>query len=309
MNKELAIFRKEIYKRTRNFFDNRDFLEVDTPLLAPTLIPESSIDNFKTQYKGDKRKDLFLIPSCELYIKRLLKEWQCNLYQINHCFRNSEGYSNIHEIEFSMLEFYLYNKDDNDSLTLCLQYLKTLGFKEEAKIFSMNQLFIEKLNLDLTKLQDLKVFKEKSKDLLLSDTTFDTWESLFNKLFLTYIEEDLPSGIVVIKDYPKQIRSLSQNKDAFFSARWELYINRIEIANCFYELSREEDMINLFKEEYSSKMEYKLDLNLAKKISKIGKSSGVAIGMDRLLMALKGLNNIQSLILFPISDTLFQRGK
>ncbi len=318
MNIESAIKRKSLYDKTRNFFDNKNYLEVDTPILSESLIPESSIDNFETNYISEFRENkyLYLLPSPELYMKQLIKEWKKDIYQICHCFRNCEQIGAHHNIEFSMLEYYSINKDENYSLELTQEYINSLITKDSPDYIrkpivkiTMEELFKNMVNLDLTKLQKTEDICEKAKSLGLKIEN-DTWEQAFFKIFLTFIEPNINKNYpIAICDYPKQLTALAKEKNKYYRARWELYINGIEIANCYNEMTDKKSLENLFEQEYvelsinrenTEKVIPNIDMNLIPKISELPQCSGVALGLDRLLMALEGKNNIDSLILFNL---------
>jgi lysyl-tRNA synthetase class 2 len=143
MDLELLRLRSAIFREIRNFFDERGYLEVDTPLLSPDLIPESCLEVFETRLlppKGSRREaeNLYLIPSPELWMKKLIAGlWRdgdrrenggpsqnrstagrAGIYQICHCFRNGESRGRIHSPEFSMLEYYSLGADYWDSIVL-----------------------------------------------------------------------------------------------------------------------------------------------------------------------------------------------
>ncbi|MGH0053038.1 MAG: amino acid--tRNA ligase-related protein, partial [Sphaerochaetaceae bacterium] len=115
-------------KTIRTFFDAHSYTEVDTPMLSPTLIPEATIENFSTRFENPflPSKDLYLVPSPEIYMKQLIAEGMGNLYQITHCFRNSEQLGNFHNIEFSMLEYYTIDANEQDSIALTENLLASL---------------------------------------------------------------------------------------------------------------------------------------------------------------------------------------
>ncbi len=117
-------------KAIRTFFDGRSYTEVDTPpILSPTLIPEATIENFSTRFENPPflpSKDLYLVPSPEIFMKQLIAEGLGSIYQISHCFRNSEQLGHIHNIEFSMLEYYTVGADEQDSITLSEDLIASL---------------------------------------------------------------------------------------------------------------------------------------------------------------------------------------
>ena len=102
-----------IKQAVREFFISRDFLEVDTPILSPFLIPESCLEVFKTELvnPGKDSQALYLIPSPELWMKRMAVEFSCSLFQITKSFRNYESRGKYHNPEFTQMELYVAYKD------------------------------------------------------------------------------------------------------------------------------------------------------------------------------------------------------
>ena len=100
--------------RIRRFFLGRDYLEVFTPTLSTSLIPEPTIRNFETEFINEfmPRRKMYLIPSPEIFMKRMIAEGSPSIFQISQCFRNAEQLGTIHNPEFSMLEYYSLDFDE-----------------------------------------------------------------------------------------------------------------------------------------------------------------------------------------------------
>ena len=140
MDIEFLRQRSGIIKSVRKFFDDRNYLETDTPLLAPHLIPEACLEVFETRYiqpKGSssrKERPYWLIPSPEIWMKQLIASHHENIYQICKCFRNGESTGNLHSPEFTMLEYYTMEADYNDSLKLTEELFSFLISSINVKI-------------------------------------------------------------------------------------------------------------------------------------------------------------------------------
>jgi elongation factor P--beta-lysine ligase len=134
MNIQKIKCRSLILKEIREFFDNRGFLEVETPLLSPHLIPESSIENFKTCLVSPYGDDipLYLTPSPEIWMKQLLAQGSGDIYQICKSFRNSEQISPVHNPEFTMLEWYKTGIDSRGNIKICEEMVNSILQKETA---------------------------------------------------------------------------------------------------------------------------------------------------------------------------------
>src|SRR3989344_865752 len=97
----------QVKNSIKNYFDSHGYLELDLPVMSPALIPESYIEIFKTQFNFfDKKHNLYLTSSPELFMKRLIAEGLGNCYYLGKAFRNSEPHSEKHSPEFIILEFY-----------------------------------------------------------------------------------------------------------------------------------------------------------------------------------------------------------
>ncbi|MDR0323723.1 MAG: hypothetical protein LBI12_04660, partial [Treponema sp.] len=132
--------RAGLIRQVRSFFDSKNYLELDTPLLSSNLIPESCLEVFETKRlfpPGSKKenKSLWLIPSPEIWMKKIIARHKVNVYQICKCFRNGESSGHLHSSEFTMLEYYTMNADYMDSLTLTEELFKCLA--DEAQLPSL----------------------------------------------------------------------------------------------------------------------------------------------------------------------------
>jgi len=317
--------RSILYTNIRKFFNDKDYLEVETPTLSPTLIPEATIENFSTQFISDflPSKELYLIPSPEIFMKELISEGFPSIYQFSKCFRNSEQLGKQHNIEFTMLEYYSIGMDEQDSIELTSEMIEKTHLKDTPswalppfRKMSVNEAMKKFCDIDLEKCQKQSQLYEKAiKCGLTSVQKNESWESTFNRLFLTFVEPNLPQDKpLILNDYPRQIECLATNQpNSPFKKRWEMYIGGLEVANCYDELKDEEKIKEYYRKEYSTIIRERSSSNrviadINDEYHKIFKSfpqtSGVAIGMDRLLMSQMNIDNIEGVIIFPFSDML-----
>ncbi|MDR0551617.1 MAG: LysR family transcriptional regulator, partial [Spirochaetaceae bacterium] len=146
-----------IIKTVRAFFDGRGYLETLTPALSPDLIPETCLEAFETTLlpppgsKTIKPQKLYLTPSPEIWMKKIIAEHRVSIYQICSSFRNCESESPVHSPEFLMLEYYTMNADYIDSLVLTealftalIETNKTalLRFQTEGELAAVSPPFI-----------------------------------------------------------------------------------------------------------------------------------------------------------------------
>ena len=120
MDLELFEQRAKIIRHIRSFFYEKNYLELDTPLLSPDLIPESCLEVFETlaSHPNGSKSPLWLIPSPEIWMKKFITRNPVNVFQICKCFRNGESSGFMHNREFTMLEYYTMNTGYMDSLAL-----------------------------------------------------------------------------------------------------------------------------------------------------------------------------------------------
>ena len=321
-----AARRSELCRNIRKFFDGKGYLEVYTPSLSPYLIPEPTIKTFRTEFRNEftGNMDLYLIPSPEIFMKRLLAAGSPSIYQISTCFRNAEQLGDIHNPEFMMLEYYTLGFDEKDSIGLTAEMIRETRIAEqqewmdnESLVITMAEAMERWAGVDMAKGEDISYMRKEAERLGLSPDSSDTWSDVFNRIFLTYVEPSIPKDRpVYITDYPDQIRCLAKAcSDKPCRKRWEMYINGIEIANCYDEETDKEETRRYFDEEEARLISERKGTGDAIPPAdpsfpdlSIPKSSGVAMGLDRLLAAEMGLNSIEPLLLFPLSDMLV-RGK
>lgn len=314
--------RSDLYGNIRRFFDTRGYLEVFTPSLSASLIPEPTIKNFSTTFINSfmEKRELYLIPSPEIFMKRMLASGSGSIYQISQCFRNAEQLGEIHNPEFSMLEYYTVDFDEKDSITLTEEFLKEISFADAPSyvtskplVMSVEEAVKKYSGLDLLKAQDYRFLKDHAEKRGLYVPDGEAWDDTFNRIFINDVEPSLPIACpVILTDYPKQIECLALEKEGRpYRARWEMYINGVEVANCYAEETDKEKIEKYYEKEYSRlRQERKKTGEVIPEADfsftqiDMPKSSGVAIGLDRLLMVELGLKEITPLLSFPLSDML-----
>jgi lysyl-tRNA synthetase class 2 len=317
--------RSQIIEKVRSFFNDREYLEVETPLLSPDLIPESSIEIFKTTminpYKG--KKNLFLVPSPEIWMKKLLSMGSGDIFQISKCFRNSEQSGKQHNSEFTMLEWYKTDYTYMDNIVETEQlfdYLLRDSSSEDLKPpfirMSMEEAFVKYAGFSLENNYSEKLLRQAVHSLGIDTEKDDSWEVLFNRVFLQLVEPSLPQNKpLVLYNYPSKIKTLAKDlKGTVWSERWELYVRGMELANCFTEEKNPLKIQEYYIEESKLKNEispvpHPVDPNYFEYFGpEFPDCSGVAIGLDRLIMVLTGESSIQGVIIFPLNDTIsFQK--
>jgi len=315
--------RSEILKRIRAFFEQRGYLEVSTPLLAPSLIPEAPIEVFETQLNHEfyGSYPLYLIPSPEVFMKKLIAAGSGDMYQICKSFRNSEQIGRQHNPEFEMLEWYSMGLDYLQSIELTEELFDRLTTDEHPaalrppfRRLSIEEAFRDLAGFSLEEHQALPGLVDQALKLglIIDKKNPGSWEELFNRIFLNFVEPKLPQGRpLVLYDYPRQIPCLAKDiPGSPWKERWELYVQGVEIANCYSEETDPSKVEEFFRRESARKAAYSPVVPdadeefLALFHQSFPECSGVALGIDRLVMALTGHQDIGGVIFFPISDTL-----
>ncbi|MDR0400241.1 MAG: LysR family transcriptional regulator [Treponema sp.] len=295
MDLALLRLRSAVFRGIRDFFDSRGYLEVDTPLLAADLIPESCLEVFETRLlppRGSRKKveDLYLIPSPELWMKRLIAGlWRggslggglsgeteegekkggapAGIYQICHCFRNGESRGRIHSPEFSMLEYYSLDADYRDSAALTealFARLLPLALGERARDslrppferIAMGDAFSRWAGFDLYKAAALPGGLEReARRLGLDPAPGLDRGTLYDLIFVDKVEPELPRDRpLILTDYPAFVPCLAKkNPGGETVERWELYSRGIELANCYSEETGAREVREFFAGEEAAK--------------------------------------------------------
>lgn len=313
--------RSRLFANIREYFIDKDYLEVFTPTLSPSLIPEPTIKPFKTCFINEfvGNKDLFLIPSPEIFMKEMIASGSGSIFQISTCFRNSEQLGDVHNPEFTMLEYYTMEFTDKESIPLTIDMIKATSIsrkpwlEKEPLVMTMEEAMMEYAKVDLVKAQDYQHLRSEAERLGLYVPDGESWEDTFNRIFLTFVEVNIPKDrMVFITDYPKQIECLAKNySDKPYKMRWEMYINGIEVANCYTEETDKERIKAYYKREQKILEEERkgtsdeisaADFSFAD--LDMPECSGVAIGLDRLLLVEYKGEEIAPLISFPMCNML-----
>jgi lysyl-tRNA synthetase class 2 len=325
MDTELLKQRAAIIKSVRDFFDKRSYLEVDTPLLSPDLIPESCLEVFETERLAPGKKSgepLWLIPSPEIWMKKLIAKHNVSMYQIGKCFRNGEQTGFLHNPEFTMLEYYTMDAGYRDSLEITESLFASLsaaGFKALLPIeqITMEEAFLRLAGFDLYEAAEKKGGLEKEARRLGIETAPGlSVQELYDLIFIHTVEPALPGDkAVALMDYPAFVPCLAKKRPGGKTVeRWELYVSGIELANCYSEETNPELVKHFFEREEAEKethalIRHRVDRNYwtiflpgangpAAGRAQYPQYSGVALGMDRLIMALTGKKTIDSVLPF-----------
>ena len=321
---DLGMLRKRarIIRQTRAFFDSRDYLETDTPLLAPDLIPESCLEVFQTSRilpQGGAGKPYWLIPSPEIWMKRLIARHRASLYQICKCFRNGESSGRQHSPEFTMLEYYTMGAGCTESLEITEDLFRFLlkeadspeGLSPPFIRLTMEEAFETWAGFSLRQASESPgAMEEEARRLGLDPPPGLSVHGLYDLIFIHAVEPRINLGQpVALMDYPAFVPCLAKKSaDGKTTERWELYARGAELANCFAEETRAEEVRAFIESEKAAKektalVRHAVDGGYWKIFA--GKDafppcSGVAMGLDRLIMILCGRKTLDGALPFPM---------
>lgn len=285
----------DLIRSIRSFFNKHDYLEVDTPLLCPELIPEAHIEPVFI----DK---LYLQASPELCMKRLLSAGFERIFQICKCFRKHER-GLLHLPEFTMLEWYTRNNDYNDLMNQCSELIRTAA----EKILGTQDLQYQGHAVDLEspwlKISVKDAFEQYADISLASALQQDC----FDEVISFQIEPAFKKiySPVFLYDYPASQASLSKlhPKKPDTAQRFELYIAGIELANGFTELNDpSEQRQRLVKENHlrvqQGKQAAKIPEKFLADLAKMPEAAGIAMGIERLAMIFGNCPAIDDVVSF-----------
>ncbi len=309
----------------RSFFLLNNYLELDLPIVSPVLIPESGLEVFETEYKYKQSKqNLYLTPSPELFIKRLIVSGVNDCFYLGKSFRNDELVSRKHSFEFQILEFYKIGVDYIQFSEIVLQLLQFLAktfFKNQEIVYQNKKILFDKLEqitvadafhkyagINSDELFDEVKFLEKAASKKYQTNGFN-YVDLWSQIYAQEVEPNLGKNgrATIIYDFPIQFASLAQpNEDGQTAKRFELYIEGIEIGNCFSELTDYKIQKNRFDKEQqerkiSGKIEHQIDSEFISYLEKgMPSCSGIAIGIERLGLIFCNCDNINELKILDI---------
>ncbi len=297
--------RSRVLTAIRTFFIGRGFMEVETPVRLPTPALERHID-------AEPAGAGFLRTSPELHMKRLLAAGYERLFQMGPCFRKGER-GVRHHPEYTMLEWYRAHADYLDILKDTEELLAALApLALTPPPINHHPLTIDSFPLDLPPstfhLPPLR-FSVRAAFLQHAgwDPVADYDDARFERDLVERVEPALPRDRpVILMDYPAPAAALARRKpdNPSVAERWELYLNGVEIANAFSELTDAAEQRARFKtwsdERRAAGVEvYALDEPfLAALEAGMPPAGGIALGVDRLVMVLAGATSLDSVIAF-----------
>ncbi|MEE4606794.1 MAG: lysine--tRNA ligase [Desulfobacteraceae bacterium] len=318
--RDIFIKRSQIIQQIRDFFLDRDFLEVETPMMQP--IPGGAeAAPFKTHHKA-LGMDLYLRIAPELYLKRLVIGGFERVFEINRNFRN-EGVSTQHNPEFTMIEFYQAYATYSDLMELTEQLITgvAIAVNGSSKISYQGQIIelagkwrrltlfaaLEEIGgIDRQLLNDKESLLDFASRKGVKVTKTGRLGKVITKLFDVLVEPELIQP-TFITGYPAEVSPLSRRNDQEpdLTERFELFIAGREIANGFSELNDPVDQQQRFVQQVQGRdagdeEAHRMDDDYIEALEYgMPPTAGEGIGIDRLVMLLTDAPSIREVILFP----------
>jgi len=318
--RETFLKRSRIITAMRRFFDEKGWLEVETPILQP-IHGGAAARPFNTHH-NTLDMQLYMRIANELYLKRLIVGGFDGVYEIGKMFRN-EGMDRTHNPEFTSMEIYVAYKDYNWMMEMVEELLETVtkavndgktavqigentvDFAGPYKRLSMYDAIEEHTGIDISEM-DEEALKEVCKKLQIGIDESMGRGKLIDEIFSEKVEKSLIQPTYII-DYPIEMTPLAKKhrtKEGLVE-RFELFVNGKEIANAYTELNDPIDQRERFEEqlrlaERGDEEAMALDEDFLKALEYgMPPTSGLGIGIDRLAMLLTNQSSIQEVLFFP----------
>ena len=320
-SRRVAFLRPKIIRSIQNFLDNRDFVEVETPVLS-TLLTGASARPFVTHHNSQDL-DMYLRIALELPLKRLLVGGMERVYEIGRVFRN-EGMDTRHNPEFTMMEVYQAYSDLEGMMDLTEKMFvniaenvigktdyhwnnQDISVKGPWKRISMVDAIKEVTGIDFKKEMTVDEALELAKEHNIEVQEHEkSVGHIINLFFEKYVEETLIQP-TFLYGHPVEISPLTKkNKDdPRFVDRFELFIAGREMANAYTELNDPDDQLDRFREQLKEKdlgnvEANDIDMDFIEALEYgMPPAGGIGYGIDRLVMFFTEQESIRDVILFP----------
>jgi lysyl-tRNA synthetase class 2 len=319
--------RARILAAVRHWFGAQGFTEVDTPALQVSPGLEPHLKAFATwlETPEGERRLRYLHTSPEFAMKKLLSAGMTRIWQLGHVFRNGER-AGTHSPEFTMAEWYRVDAPYTDLMDDCVELLRsacraagttTLEFRGRVcdpfgarEVLSVPEAFSRHCGIDLLATgEDVERLAAAAAAIGVARHEGDSWEDLFFRIMLDRIEPNLGLGVpTMLADYPVSMAALARPKPAEprLAERFELYACGLELANGFGELTDAAIQRRRFEADMDLKARlygerYPIDEDFLAALAQMPDASGVALGIDRLVMLATGAASIEDVLWAPVT--------
>jgi lysyl-tRNA synthetase class 2 len=300
--------RAKVLAQVRQFFAEHNVLEVETPVLSHCAVSDPFIDSLEVSFgfqPGIEDERLYLQTSPEYAMKRLLAAGSGDIYSMAKVFRNGES-GRRHNPEFTMLEWYRLGFDDRRLMAEVDALLRSVIPDLEVSYLSYAQLFESELGLDphTASVERLQRVCREHVDAPFEDDDRDTWLNLL----MSHVLEPRLQGAVFIHSYPASMAALAQVREDEngrpVAARFELFVNGIELANGYHELTDAAEQARRLQADQQQRAalglpQRPLEQRLVQALETgLPDCAGVALGVDRLVMLALGMGSLDQVVSF-----------
>ncbi|HDR0641793.1 TPA: elongation factor P--(R)-beta-lysine ligase [Pasteurella multocida] len=309
---ENLLARAKIIAEIRRFFTDRGLLEVETPVLSEFGVTDVHLSTFNTDFispMAEKSKTLWLSTSPEYHMKRLLAAGSGPIFQLCHVFRNEEA-GQHHNPEFTMLEWYRPHFDMYRLINEVDDLLQQILDCKPTESLSYQFVFQEYVGLDPLSAEKTELVA-KAKQYHLQQAEQEDRDTLLQFLFSTVVEPNIgKENPVAVYHFPATQAALAQisSEDHRVAERFEFYYKGLELANGFHELTDVNEQLHRFEQDNVQRQKMglpqrQIDKRLLGALQAgVPNCSGIALGVDRLLMIALGANAIHEVMAFGIEN-------
>lgn len=309
---ENLLARAKIIAEIRRFFTDRGLLEVETPVLSEFGVTDVHLSTFNTSFispTAEKSKALWLSTSPEYHMKRLLAAGSGPIFQLCHVFRNEEA-GQYHNPEFTMLEWYRPHFDMYRLINEVDDLLQQILDCKPTESLSYQFVFQEYVGLDPLSAEKAELVA-KAKQYHLQQAEQEDRDTLLQFLFSTVVEPNIgKENPVAVYHFPATQAALAQisSEDHRVAERFEFYYKGLELANGFHELTDVNEQLHRFEQDNVQRQKMglpqrQIDKRLLGALQAgVPNCSGIALGVDRLLMIALGANEIHEVMAFGIEN-------
>ncbi|MEZ5826596.1 MAG: EF-P lysine aminoacylase EpmA [Geminicoccaceae bacterium] len=317
--------RQRIIRAVRDYFDSEHFIETETPILQVSPGNETHLHAFSTLYTdtaGGTSQRFHLHTSPEFAMKKLLAAGEQRIFNLARCFRNREAGA-LHHPEFTMLEWYRAGEPVEALMDDCEELLvraagaagngrlvargREVALKRPFDRISVCEAFERFARIDLLASLEADRMREAAGRAGIRLADDDTWSDMFARVIVERIEPELGHGRpAFLFDYPAAEAALARRKpsDPRLAERFELYAGGVELANGFAELTDASEQRERFRRDMDEKERlygerYPIDEDFIEALAYMPEASGIALGLDRLVMLATGARHIEQVIWAP----------
>lgn len=299
--------------RARSFFEERQILEVDTPILSRFAVSDPHIESITVELQHDPGRSWFLQTSPEFCMKRLLSAGYPDIYEICKVFRDGES-GRYHQPEFTMVEWYRLDFGLNEIMRDTLEFINCLidtnRFAKPPVFLGYAQAFSELAGIDSQSADAATLADLLDADDELKDSLGDRRDDWLNLVLAERISQQFPSDrLTVLHHYPASQAALARicPDDASVADRFEVFAGNLELANGYVELIDAQEQIERFESDQTvraaaGRVQRPIDVTLiAAMNSGLPACAGVAVGFDRVHMLNEDAGDIHQVLSFPFN--------